>query len=352
MGVPSERIQRLGEDNYWRMADVGPCGPCSEIFWDKGPAYGASGGPAHGSEDRYVEIWNLVFMQFETTPDGDEIPLPKPSIDTGMGLARMAAVLQGLDSVWEIDEFKVLLKAARRLTGAAHGSEGVVSQSEVSLRILADHARSMSMLVAEGVFPSNEDRGYVLRRIIRRAVRHAWLLGVDGPIMAGMVDATVDAMGDTWPELVRDHHHIRDVIDREEGRFLETLRAGHAILDVRLSELEPGEPLSGDAAFLLHDTYGFPLDVTVEIASERGVDVDTDGFDAAMAVQQKRAKGARKALPSEDVSSLAVLVADYGTTEFTGRAELTSRARVLHASARASRARPHSVLRGERRPDR
>ena len=362
VGVPAERIQRLGEDNYWRMADTGPCGPCSEIFWDKGPAHGPGGGPAHGGEDRYVEIWNLVFMQFETTADGAEIPLPKPSIDTGMGLERTVAVLQGVDSVWETDEFEALLSAARRLTGAepgglsggepgglSGGEPGSLSggesarlsgaaargseATEVSLRIIADHARSTSMLVSDGVFPSNEDRGYALRRIIRRAVRHAWLLGVDRPVMGDMVDATAGVMGGAWPELARNRDYVRDVIDREEKRFRQTLRTGSAILEERLAALGPGERLQGDAAFLLHDTYGFPLELTVEIASERGVDVDTDGFAAAMSVQRQRARRARKAAASGDVSPFVALASATGPTEFTGRAKLTCRARVLYASA-------------------
>ena len=329
VGVPAERIQRLGEDNYWRMADVGPCGPCSEIFWDKGPEYGPGGGPAHGGEERYIEIWNLVFMQFESAPDGTEIPLPKPSIDTGMGLERTVAVLQGVDSVWETDEFVALLGAAERVTGTAPGT---AETSDVSLRILADHARSTSLLVSDGVFPSNEDRGYVLRRILRRAVRHAYLLGVDEPVMGGMVDAVVDVMGDANPDLRRNHGYVRDVIDREEQRFRQTLRTGQAILDSRLAGLGPGETLDGDVAFLLHDTYGFPLEVTVEIAAERDMTVDTDGFSAAMAAQQQRARSARSVAADGDVSALSEVLSATGSTEFTGRAELTVEARVLFAT--------------------
>ena len=329
VGVPGERIQRLGEDNYWRMADVGPCGPCSEIFWDKGPAYGPGGGPAHGGEERYVEIWNLVFMQFESTAAGAEIPLPKPSIDTGLGLERTVSVLQGVDSVWETDEFVTLLAAVERLTGTAPGAS---DDSDVSLRILADHARSTSLLVSDGVFPSNEDRGYVLRRIIRRAVRHAYLLGVETPVMGGMVDAVVDVMGDAYPDLRRNHGYIRDVLDREEQRFRETLRTGQSILDGHLARLEPGESLDGGVAFLLHDTYGFPLEVTVEIAAERGTEVDTVGFAAAMSEQQQRARSARSVTAGGDVSTFVAVLDGAGPTEFTGRAALTSEARVLYAS--------------------
>ena len=329
VGVPAERIQRLDEDNYWRMADVGPCGPCSEIFWDKGPEYGAEGGPEHGDEERYIEIWNLVFMQFESKEDGSEIPLPKPSIDTGMGLERTVSVLQGVDSVWETDEFVALLGAAQLLTGAVLGAD---PERDVSLRILADHARSTSMLVSDGVFPSNEARGYVLRRIIRRAVRHAYLLDVSEPVMAGMVDAVVDVMGDAHPDLVKNHDFVREVIDHEERRFQETLRTGQAILDEHLSSLGEGDPLAGDVAFLLHDTYGFPLEVTQEITGERGVAVDVEGFRTAMAEQQKRGKDARKLDAGGDVAPFVSLLDEHGETEFTGRTEVESTARVLYAS--------------------
>ena len=328
VGVAADRIQRLGEDNYWRMADVGPCGPCSEIFWDKGPEYGPGGGPAHGGEERFVEVWNLVFMQFESTPDGEQVPLPKPSIDTGMGLERTVAVLQGVDSVWETDEFVALLDAAQRLSGAKLGESDAC---DVSLRILADHARSTSLLVSDGVFPSNEDRGYVLRRIIRRAVRHAYLLGVEVPVMGGMVDAVVEVMAEAYPDLARNHGYVRDVIDREEQRFRQTLRTGQAILDGRMAGLAPGQPIDGDVAFLLHDTYGFPLEVTVEIAAERGVAVDTEGFAAAMSKQQERARSARSVAVADDVAPFVALFGAAGPTEFTGRAELRTVGRVLYA---------------------
>ena len=329
VGVAADRIQRLGEDNYWRMADVGPCGPCSEIFWDKGPEYGPGGGPAHGGEERFVEVWNLVFMQFEGTPDGEEVPLPKPSIDTGMGLERTVAVLQGVDSVWETDEFVALLDSAQRLSGAKLGESDAC---DVSLRILADHARSTSLLVSDGVFPSNEDRGYVLRRIIRRAVRHAYLLGVEVPVMGGMVDAVVEVMAEAYPDLARNHGYVRDVIDREERRFHQTLRTGQAILDGRMAGLAPGQQIDGDVAFLLHDTYGFPLEVTVEIAAERGVAVDTESFAAAMSKQQERARSARSVAVADDVGPFVALLGAAGPTEFTGRAELRTVGRVLYAA--------------------
>ena len=329
IGVPAERIQRLDEDNYWRMADTGPCGPCSEIFWDRGPDYGPGGGPAFGGDERYIEIWNLVFMQFETGPDGVEKPLPKPSIDTGLGLERTLAVLQGVDSVWETDELARLLAAAEQITGAAGADRS--GAAEVSLRILADHARSTAMLVSDGVFPSNEARGYVLRRIIRRAVRHAYLLGVAEPVMGPMTDAVVEVMGGAHPDLARNHGYVRDVIDQEERRFTETLRTGQAILDERLGGLAPGDTLAGDIAFLLHDTYGFPLEVTEEITAERGIQVDAEGFGAAMSAQQQRAKQARKTAAAADVTPLVKLVDAHGETDFTGRDQTSSTARVLHA---------------------
>ena len=328
VGVPAERIQRLDEDNYWRMADTGPCGPCSEIFWDKGEAYGAGGGPEHGDEDRFVEIWNLVFMQFEQLDDGSQVPLPKPSIDTGLGLERTTAVLQGVDSVWETDEFSRLMASASELTGVTVGDD---PERDVSLRILADHARSTSMLVSDGVFPSNEARGYVLRRIIRRAVRHAYILGVDRPVMGGMVDAVIEVMGPDYPDLAANHQFVRDVIDREELKFRETLRTGQAILDGHLESLAEGEPLPGDVAFLLHDTYGFPLEVTQEITEERGVEVDVAGFDVAMAEQQKRAKDARKTGRGDDTAPYLRILEEHGETVFTGRDEDVSTGSVLLA---------------------
>ncbi len=328
VGVPAARIQRLDEDNYWKMGDLGPCGPCSEIFWDKGPEYGVDGGPEHGDEERYIEIWNLVFMQFDQHEDGSKTPLPKPSIDTGMGLERTVSVLQGVDSVWDTDELDTLQQAAAGLTGLDPTTAD--ADQLVSLRILADHARSTAMLVSDGVFPSNEARGYVLRRILRRAVRHAYILGVDTPVMGGMVDAVVEVMGDDYPDLLANHDFIRDVIDREELRFRETLRTGQAILDEELASLGEGDVLSGDTAFLLHDTYGFPLEVTQEITAERGVDVDVDAFAVAMADQQKRAKEGRKVAAVADAAGLAGLVETQGETVFTGRAEVTTRARVLH----------------------
>ena len=328
VGVPAERIQRLDEDNYWRMADTGPCGPCSEIFWDKGPGFGDDGGPAHGDDERFIEIWNLVFMQFEQHDDGSMTPLPKPSIDTGAGLERILSVLQGVDSVWETDEFERLLSTIAEISGVEPGSD---ERTDVSQRILADHIRSSAFLIGDGVFPSNEDRGYVLRRIIRRAVRHAWLLGVEDPIMPRLVDALIEIMGDDYPELVRNHDFVRGVLDREEQRFRETLRAGSTILDTALDGLPEGGILDGEVAFKLHDTYGFPLELTEEITVERGVGVDLDGFRAAMAEQRARAKAARKeAAGAGGTGDLRHVLEAHGPTEFVGRAVDESDAEVLH----------------------
>ncbi|NNE72690.1 MAG: alanine--tRNA ligase [Acidimicrobiales bacterium] len=329
VGVSPDRIQRLDEDNWWRMADTGPNGPCSEIFYDLGAEYGDDGGPAHGGEDRFIEIWNLVFMQFDQQADGRQIPLPKPSIDTGAGLERTLSVLQGVDSVFGTDEFQTLLATASEVTGVA---DGAAPASDVSLRILADHARSTTMLVSDGVVPSNEDRGFVLRRILRRAVRHAYLLGVETPVMPQMVDTVVTLLGDNYPDLVKNHDRIRSTIEREELSFRQTLASGSAMLDARFAELEPGGALPGEVAFELHDTYGFPLEVTREIAAERGFDVDVEGFDAAMADQRGRAKAAHAAKSGAsdvDVSAFRGVADSSGDTEFTGRAELESTATVL-----------------------
>jgi len=317
VGVSAERIQRLDEDNYWRMGDTGPCGPCSEIFWDKGPAFGDGGGPAHGGDERFIEIWNLVFMQFEQHADGSMTELPAPSIDTGAGLERILSVLGGVDSVWETDEFSRLLARIGEISGIPHGSG---DRTDVSQRILADHARSSTFLISDGAFPSNEDRGYVLRRIVRRAVRHAWLLGVEDQIMPLLVDAVVEIMGPDYPELERNHSFIRDVLDREESRFRETLRVGLSILDDALGELGEDGRLAGDVAFKLHDTYGFPLELTEEITAERDLEVDLEGFRAAMADQQQRARSARKDVTTGAVAGdLRAVLDANGVTDFVGR---------------------------------
>ena len=327
VGVPTERIQRLDEDNFWRMGDTGPCGPSSEIFYDMGDRFGAPGGPAHGGDERYPEIWNLVFMQYNQLPSGEMVPLPKPSIDTGAGLERNLVVLQGVDSVWETDIMVPLIEEAQRVTGARLGT---AENSDVSLRIMAEHARSSAILVNDGVFPSNEDRGYVLRRIIRRAVRHAYLLGSEQLVMPTMVDQAIGVMAEAYPDLERNRDFITSVIVREEEHFRQTMRNGLTIFDEEVAELREPKVLSGDVAFRLHDTFGFPLELTKEIAAERGIDVDTAGFDAAMAEQRRRGKDARKAgTQHADADAYRELLEQFGQTDFTGYTEGESKGRVL-----------------------
>jgi len=320
VGLPPERIQRLDEDNWWRMADTGPNGPSSEIFWDKGPAYGADGGPAHGGEERFVEIWNLVFMQFETDEAGESRPLPKPSIDTGAGLERILSVLQGKDSVFEIDEMARLVETAERVTGYRLGHD---EGSDLALRVLAEHARTMTFLISDGVFPSNEDRGYVLRRIMRRAVRFAYLLGVTDLVTPKLVDAVVEIMAEDYPELNTNHELVLSVVEREETQFRRTLATGSTILDEHLGSLQPGGELPGSVAFLLHDTYGFPVEVTAEVVAERGFTVDQAGFVVEMAAQRARAKAARRQSSQiADLDQIQTLLDTSGQTDFVGRGEL------------------------------
>jgi alanyl-tRNA synthetase len=288
VGVPPERIQRLGEDNWWRMADTGPNGPCSEIFWDKGEDYGPPGGPENpASDERYVEIWNLVFMQYDQQIDGEQIPLPKPSIDTGAGLERVLSVIQNVDAVWELDEFQKLLESAEKITGVSRGSD---TSALISLQILVDHARSSTFLISDGVIPSNEDRGYVLRRIVRRAVRHAYLLGVNKSVMPALADAVITLMDDAYSDLAENRSLIKDTLRREEEGFRRTLSSGMKILETHLSEIGHNEQLSGEVAFQLHDTYGFPMELTQEIAAERNIQIDIAQFDMAMSFQKERGK--------------------------------------------------------------
>ena len=321
VGVPRDRIQRLDEDNWWRMADTGPNGPSSEIFYDLGPEYGPDGGPENLDADaRFVEIWNLVFMQFDQQPDGSQVPLPKPSIDTGAGLERLLMVLQGVGSVWETDEFVRLLAAASKLSGVADGDD---EKSDVSLRILADHARSTTFMINDGVFPSNEDRGFVLRRIMRRAIRHAYLLGVNEPVLASLVSTVVEIMGDDYPEIRENEAKIKALVEREEVSFRQTIETGLNLLDAEMENLADGEPLPGDVAFKLHDTFGFPLELTQEIVEERGGSVDNDGFAEAMEEQRERARADQKSKSvNADVSTFVDIVDQHGATEFVGRDEL------------------------------
>ncbi len=338
IGVALDRIQRLGEDNFWKMGDTGPCGTSSEIFWDLGAEHGPDGGPATG-HGRYIEIWNLVFMQFDQHADGTKSPLPKPSIDTGAGLERILSVVQGKSSIWEIDLFRPLIAAAESTTGAR---TGVDPEIDVSLRIMAEHARTMTFMVSDGVVPSNEERGYVLRRIIRRAVRHAYLLGAHDLVTPALVDATVEVMSGAYPELLTNRDLVVKIVSREEERFRATLQRGLDHLDLLLASGD----VSGDEAFHLHDTLGFPVDLTREIAAERGRGVDLDGFRVRMDEQRTRAQQAHKEAGGAAAAPLDVyreLVDELGATEFTGRREHSSSAvvralivddeRVSHAGA-------------------
>jgi len=288
MQVNPDRFSRMGEkDNFWAMGDTGPCGPCSEIFYDHGP--GVAGGPPGSQDedgDRYVEIWNLVFMQFDRGDDGELTPLPKPSVDTGMGLERIAAVMQGVHSNYEIDLFARLIEAAARVVG-------VPNDGSSSLNVIADHIRACAFLVVDGVLPGNEGRGYVLRRIIRRAIRHGKKLGRDEPFFHKLVAPLCAEMGEAYPELVKAREHVDKVLEKEELRFAETLHQGMEILEEAMRGLD-GDRLQGDLVFRLYDTYGFPVDLTADIARERGLTIDESGFETAMEQQRERARAASK----------------------------------------------------------
>ena len=328
VGVDPNRITRRGaKDNFWAMGDTGPCGPCTEIFYDHGPD--VPGGPPGTPEedgDRYVEIWNLVFMQYDRSADGVLHPLPKPSVDTGMGLERISAVMQGVHSNYDIDLFKGLIAAAARVTG----SEDLRSSS---LRVIADHIRACAFLVADGVVPSNEGRGYVLRRIIRRAIRHGYQLGQHEPFFHRLVEPLEAEMGAAYPELGRQRHHVERVLLQEEERFADTLDQGMRMLEEATATLS-NRVIPGDVVFKLYDTYGFPTDLTADIARERGLTVDLVGFERAMAEQRARARAASK------------FAVEYGAgitldeqTAFTGYESTTGRGRVV------------ALLKGERRVD-
>ena len=325
IGVPTERIIRIGDnkgapyasDNFWQMGDTGPCGPCTEIFYDHGE--GIWGGPPGSPEedgDRYIEIWNLVFMQFDRQPDGELKPLPKPSVDTGMGLERISAVMQHVHSNYEIDLFQALLKAAADATGTSN-------LEEKSLRVIADHIRSASFLICDGVIPSNEGRGYVLRRIIRRALRHGHKLGQEKPFFHRLVAALAAQMGDAYPELRDNQPRIEKALLAEEEQFARTLADGMKVLESAIADLS-GTVIPGDVVFTLYDTHGFPTDLTNDVARERGLSIDMDGFEACMAEQRERSRGAD------------TFAADYSdrlqidaTTDFSGYDQLDDQATVV-----------------------
>ncbi len=335
IGIPKERIQRRDmADNFWSMGVPGPCGPCSEIYYDRGPAYGAEGGPI-ADENRYLEIWNLVFMQNERGAGGgkDSYPilgeLPAKSIDTGLGLERTAALLQGVENIYEIDTTIMILNRASELTGVKYGSS---EKSDIALRVIADHTRTSAMLIGDGVTPGNEGRGYVLRRMMRRTIRNMRLLGSMDPIMSELTISAIAAMGPQYPELVADKKRILSVSVSEEESFLQTLKSGTQIFDLASVALKKSKAtvLPGDEVFKLHDTYGFPFDLTLEMAREEGLEVDEDGFRRLMKEQKDRAKADAKAKKSghTDVSVYKTIADKSGKSEFVGYAHLSSESKL------------------------
>lgn len=335
-GLPAERIQRRGmADNYWSMGIPGPCGPCSEIYFDRGPEYGVDGGP-EANEDRYIEIWNLVFMQNErgegTSKEDFEIlgPLPRKNIDTGMGIERIACLLQGVDNVYETDLVRPVIDLVAGIAPRGYGQGN--HDDDVRYRIIGDHSRTAAIIIGDGVSPGNEGRGYVLRRLLRRIIRAAKLLGVDRPIMADLMATVRDEMGPSYPELVTDFERINRIAVAEETAFNRTLTAGSKLFeDAAAATRKSGASvLSGNDAFTLHDTYGFPIDLTLEMAAEAGLTVDQEGFRGLMAEQRQRAKAdaAARKQAHADLSAYRDLV-DAGPTEFTGFDELSSQATIL-----------------------
>ncbi len=335
VGVPKERIQRRGmADNFWSMGVAGPCGPCSEIYYDRGPAYGREGGPI-ADEDRYLEVWNLVFMQNMRADGGtkDDYPiigeLPAKSIDTGLGLERTAALLQGVENIYEIDTTMQILKKASELAGVTYGKD---IKSDVSLRVVADHARTSMMLIGDGVLPGNEGRGYVLRRMMRRTIRNMRILGAPDHNSNELLQAAIGAMSPQYPELLEKSERILAVTEAEEESFLSTLKSGTQIFDMAGVEAKSSQSstLTGDTVFKLHDTYGFPFDLTLEMASEAGLKVDEDGFRRLMKEQKDRAKADAKAKKSghTDLSEYRKVVDSKGKTEFIGYQHLQGEASV------------------------
>ena len=327
VGVRPDRLQRRDKDNFWQMGVAGPAGPSSEIFYDKGEQYGPDGGPIV-DEERFMEVWNLVFMQYiQDEPYHVVGDLPAKSIDTGMGLERTAMLLQGVGSAFETDTLRAILAVGERHTGAQYGDN---ERADVSLRILADHARALTFLISDGVVPSNQGRGYILRRLLRRAVRHAHMLGAKRPIVADLIDATVVEMGEAYPVIRERQDFITDLASREEHAFSKTIASGEQLLDVALEELEDGEPVPGKTAFKLHDTFGFPIELTEEIASERGLTVDREGFDAQMTAQKRRARSAFKGGGlGETAEAYRQLLRGIDQTDFLGYDELESRGTIL-----------------------
>src|ERR687886_544883 len=343
-GLPVERIQRLGKkDNYWHTGQPGPGGPCSEIYFDRGPQYGPDGGPlVDTAGDRFLEIWNLVFMQYELTDVRSKEDfrivgeLPKKNIDTGMGLERVAYLLQGVDNLYEIDEVAPVLYRAAEIAGVRYGAGGREGhEADVRLRVVADHVRSGLMLIGDGVTPGNEGRGYILRRLLRRAVRSMKLLGVDEATLPELPPVSRDAMSPSYPELATDFDRIAAVAYAEEEAFRRTLTQGTVLFDTAVGEAKKEAPetptLSGDKAFTLHDTFGFPIDVTLEMAAEQGITVDEEGFRALMKQQRDRARADARAKRTGSVDVLAYrrLLADHGPTDWRAYETLRTDSRVL-----------------------
>ena len=335
-GVPAERIQRRsGKDNYWDMGVPGPGGPCSEIYYDRGPEHGRDGGP-EADEDRYLEIWNLVFMQDvrgELSPKDDHPPigvLPRKNIDTGMGVERVATLLQGVESVYETDLVRPVIGRAEQLSGRRYGADPT---DDVRFRVIADHARSGVMIIGDGVTPSNEGRGYVLRRLLRRIVRSARLLGVTEPVLQSFAEVVRAEMSPSYPELTTDFERISAVVRAEEEAFLATLVTGSRIFDTAVTDTKRagGAQLAGDKAFQLHDTYGFPIDLTLEMAAEAGLTVDEQGFRRLMDEQRARAKADAKARKTGhgDMGAYRAVLDDGGDTEFLGYTDLVSESRIV-----------------------
>ena len=318
IGVPKDRVTRIGaKDNFWQMGDTGPCGPCSEIFYDHGPEIkGGPPGSPSADGDRYVEIWNLVFMQFNRSADGQMTPLPQPSVDTGMGLERMATVLQGVHSNYETDLFENLITATARILD-------IRDLNNKSLRVISDHIRSTSFLIADGVIPSNEGRGYVLRRIIRRAIRHGYQLGHKTPFMHLLVDPLIAEMGEVFPELVDARGRVMRALQQENEKFNETLDQGLRILDQEISNLT-GNVIAGESVFKLYDTYGFPADLTADIAREHGLTIDSEGFDVEMEAQRDRARSANRF-----ADSALIRVEGAKKTPFVGYRNLEHQVQIL-----------------------
>ena len=340
LGVPEDHISRLGEDdNFWRAGPTGPCGPCSELYFDQGPEFGC-GSPdcAPGCDcDRFLEYWNCVFTQYDGQEDGTLLPLPKKNIDTGMGLERMAAIMQGVQSNYDTDVLRSLVGVGERLSGKAYGDD---PEADLALRIIADHSRAVTFMIADGILPSNEGRGYVLRRLLRRAIMKAHLIGIEGPFLNEYVDEIVRLMGDVYPEIVENRELERKLILAEEDRFGATLKTGQAYLADELDALE-GTELSGEAAFTLHDTYGFPVEITAEIAEGRGFTVDMDGFARAMEAQRERARAAgakdAEAAWSTYGGIYADTLAEVGATRFVGYGSLEAEATVAALIVRGER---------------